>query len=176
MYPWILKTQSLLIESPATMPSRVLVICVDDSNASEDAVKWTLANICKDGDELHFLHVVPRFHFQHGGVPPADFLPRQDTDMYEELVQKAETFIARRFLVHVDQMAAAASPPPVVHIIKFETDSKSIGTVLCQKAEELNAAVLVVARHDKSKLQQFFLGSVSSFCLEHSNRPVLVHH
>lgn len=159
------------------MASRVLVICVDDSDASEDAVKWTLCNICKDGDELHFLHVIPRFHLQLGGVSPADFLPHHDDEMYEELIKKSETFIARRFLIHVDQMAAAASsPPPVIHIIKFETDSDSIGTALCKKAEELNAAVLVVARHDKSKLQQFFLGSVSSFCLEHSKRPVLVHH
>jgi nucleotide-binding universal stress UspA family protein len=157
------------------MTSRVLLLCVDDSEASEDAVKWTLDNICKDGDELHFVHVIPRFHLQLDGVPPADFLAHHDTQMYEEMIKKAESFIARRFLVHVDEMAEAASPP-VVHIIKFETDSDSIGTVLCKKAEELNASVLVVARRDKSKLQQFFLGSVSSFCLEHSKRPVLVHH
>jgi nucleotide-binding universal stress UspA family protein len=110
------------------------------------------------------------------GVPPADFLPHHDSAVYEELIKKAEGFIAQRVLVHVDKLAAASSPPPVIHIIKFETDSDSIGTVLCKKADELNAAVLVVARHDKSKLQEFFIGSVSKFCIEHCKTPVLVHH
>ena len=160
------------------MASRVVIICVDDSDSSEDAVKWTLANVFKDGDELHIIHVVPRFQTFAGGVPPADFLPHHDPGVYENMIKTAEAFIARRVLKHVDELAATttASPPPVVHIIKFETDSDSIGTVLCKKAEELKAAVLVVARHDKSKLQQFFLGSVSSFCIEHCKRPVLVHH
>jgi nucleotide-binding universal stress UspA family protein len=156
------------------MSPRVVVICVDDSDTSEDAVKWTLANILKgEGDELHVVHVVPRFQLI-GGAPPTDFLPHHDSEVYAQLIKTAEAFIARRVLTHVDQLP---SPPPVtIHVIKFETDSDSIGTALCKKAEELNAAVIVVARHNKSKMQQFFLGSVSSYCVEHCKRPVLVHH
>jgi nucleotide-binding universal stress UspA family protein len=158
------------------MVPRIVVVGVDDSDASEEAVKWTLANIYKDGDDLHMIHVIPRFQLI-GGVPPADFVAHHDPKVYEELIKKSEAFIARRVLTHVDQMTTAStSLPPVIHIIKFETDSDSIGTVLCRKAEELNAAVLVVARHDKSKLSQFFLGSVSQFCVEHCKRPVVVHH
>lgn len=153
---------------------RVLCICVDDSDASEDAVKWTMGNVFKDGDEVHILHVIPRFQLSSTyGAPPADFLPHSDPEAYEHMIKTAEGFIARRVLRH---MEAATAPPPVAHIIKFETDADSIGTVLCKKAEELKAAVLVVARHNKSKLQQFFLGSVSGFCIQNSKRPVLVHH
>lgn len=120
------------------------------------------------------VHVIPRFQLSGTyGAPAADFLPHQDQQSYEHLIKSAEAFIGTRVLKN---MEAATNPPPLVHIIKYETDSDSIGTVLCKKADELNAAVLVVSRHTKSKLQQFFLGSVSGFCVQHSKRPVLVHH
>lgn len=37
------------------MAPRVVVICVDDSDASEEAVKWAMANIFKSGDEIHIV-------------------------------------------------------------------------------------------------------------------------
>ena len=35
------------------MSPRVILISVDDSDASENAVQWAMANIYKDGDEVH---------------------------------------------------------------------------------------------------------------------------
>lgn len=52
-------------------------------------------------------------------------------------------------------------PPPSTPL-QYEIDTDSIGNVVCKKAEELQAAVTVLARHSKSRLQEFFLGSVSN--------------
>ena len=36
---------------------------------------------------------------------------------------------------------------------QYEVDTDSIGNVICKKAEELDVAVAVLARHSKTKLQ-----------------------
>lgn len=151
---------------------RRLLISVDNSDASEAAVKWAMNNLYQQGDEIHLIHVIPRLQLAATyGAPPVDFLPYQDPTAYEQLIKAAEDFIAKRALTHVGDI----TPHPVVHIVKYEIDTDSIGNVVCKKADELEAAVTVLARHTKSRLQEFFLGSVTSYCVHHSKRPVLVH-
>ncbi len=47
---------------------------------------------------------------------------------------------------------------------------------LCKRAEELQAAVLVLHNHRRTALQTALLGSVSTFCATHCARPVLLVH
>ena len=54
-------------------------------------------------------HTPPRTH----PTPP------QDPNAYENLIRTAEEFIAKRALAHI----AVDDPKPVVHLIKYETDS-----------------------------------------------------
>ncbi|GAB4815868.1 hypothetical protein N2152v2_002914 [Parachlorella kessleri] len=110
-------------------PRRIL-ISVDNSDACEQAVNWVMTNLYKQGDEL-------------------------DPNAYQQLIQKAEDFIAQRALRHIGNI----TPQPVVHIVKYEVDTDSIGNVICKKAEELDVVVAIMARHTKTKLQEFFLGS-----------------
>ncbi|KAI3425264.1 hypothetical protein D9Q98_009032 [Chlorella vulgaris] len=153
-------------------PPRRLLISVDNSDSSEAAVEWTMKNMYQEGDEVHLIHVIPRLQLaQQYGAPPVDFLPYQDPKAYEQLIKTSENFIAKRALTHVGNI----TPQPVVHIVKYEIDTDSIGNVICKKSDELEAAVTVLARHSKSRLQEFFLGSVTSFCVHHCKRPVLVH-
>lgn len=154
------------------MPPRRLLISVDNSDACEGAVKWTMANCYHPGDEVHLIHVIPRLQLAASfGAPPVDFLPYQDPNAYESLIRGAEAFIRNRALVHIGEI----EPQPVVHLVKYETDTDSIGNVICKKAEELDVAIVVMARHQKSKLQEFFLGSVTAFAVAHSKVPVLVY-
>ena len=48
--------------------------------------------------------------------------------------------------------------------MQAEVDTESIGTVLCRKAESLDAAAIVVSCEARSRLQEFFLGSITNFC------------
>ena len=48
--------------------------------------------------------------------------------------------------------------------MQAEVDTESIGTVLCRKAESLDAAAIIVSCEARSRLQEFFLGSITNFC------------
>ena len=94
----------------------------------------------------------------------------QDPAAYEQLIKNAEHFVSQRFLPRL----LSVRPDPVVHLVKAEVDADSIGSVVCRKAKDLGAAALVMASHTKSKLQEFFLGSVTNYCCHHCSAPVLV--
>ncbi|KAF8056769.1 PHOS34 [Scenedesmus sp. PABB004] len=150
---------------------RVLLIAVDDSDDSARAFAWALEQLHRAGDQLHLVHVVPRLAFAaQYGVPPVDFVPAAESSAYESAVQRAEQFIIDRFL----RALPAAIRAPVVHIVKSEVDTESVGHVLCKKAEELDTAAIVMASHNKGRVAEFFLGSVSQYCTHHSKRPVVI--
>ncbi|CAK0784164.1 hypothetical protein CVIRNUC_007367 [Coccomyxa viridis] len=155
----------------AGIAKRKLLVPIDDSSESEKALAWAMEEMYREGDEIHLVHVVPKL--QMGacfGAPPVDFLPQQDPIAYDQLVKQAEAFIQMRFLPSLNSLRVH----PIVHIVKAEVDTESIGTVLCRKAESLDAAAIVVSCEARSRLQEFFLGSITNFCTHHSKRPVLV--
>eukprot|EP00891_Asterochloris_glomerata_P002094 jgi/Astpho2/2094/Aster-00579 len=130
--------------------ARHILISVDESEGCERALQWTLDQLYRPGDEIHFLRVVPRQqHAESYGAPPVDFLPQQDPIAYSQLLQQAETFIRERLL-------------PKLHM-----DTDSIGNVLCKRAEDLKAVALVMSSQSKTRVQSFFLGSCSNYCAHH---------
>ena len=79
--------------------------------------------VCRQGDEIHLVHVVPKL--QMGacfGAPPVDFLPQQDPIAYDQLVKQAETFIQTRFLPGLHSLRVH----PIVHIVKVQAVPKSV--------------------------------------------------
>jgi nucleotide-binding universal stress UspA family protein len=153
--------------------ARTLVVGIDDTDDSEYAFNWLLKNLYRDGDEVHLCHIIPRMQFAAVyGVPPVDFYPVvSDPEEYEKVVKRAEEFVSHRF---TPKLVDYPNLRPVVHIIKSETDTDSVGHVLCKKAEDVSAACLVVASHNKGRLAEVFLGSVTQYCIHHSKRPVVV--
>lgn len=59
-------------------------------------------------------------------------------------------------------------------VLQSEVDTESVGHVLCKKAEELDAICIVMASHNKGRMAEFFLGSVTQYCTHHSKRPVVI--
>ena len=87
------------------------------------------------------------------------------------VIRKAEAFIIRRF---VAKLPPDFAPAPVVHIVKSEVDTESVGHILVKKAEQLRATALVLSSHNRGKVAEFFLGSVTAFCTHRSAVPVVV--
>lgn len=52
--------------------------------------------------------------------------------------------------------------------------SRVVGSALCNYAAKIKATVLVTMKENKSAVQQFFIGSVSSYCAIHCSVPVLI--
>lgn len=191
----------------AAQSGRNILLAVNASAESEDALQWTLANMYRSGDVLHFLHVIPRQEpATTYGAPPVDFLPQQNPKSVQRLAEQGLSFIKERLL----PMLGDIQPDPVVHIVKVwmavlaynarwvlrtspkslqqqgtnrftwilqsDTDTDSIGNVVCQRAEALAAVAVVMAGHSKSRVGDFFMGSVTNFCTHHCKKPVLVVH
>lgn len=155
-------------------PPRRLLLCVDNSDSSEEAVRWALENIYRSGDEIHIVHVIPRFMLSGSyAYPPIDYLPQKNHAHQDHVIKSAEAFIVKRALRHIEKLGSSVQP--IVHIVKYETDADSVGELLCRKARELQVAVMVLARHDKTKLQKIFLGSVCGYCAAHSSQPLLIY-
>ncbi len=58
--------------------------------------------------------------------------------------------------------ALPSFPPrsfPRREIVHFLTDNDSIGEAICKRAEALNAAAVVMAKHQRGAIAEFFLGS-----------------
>mmetsp|Transcript_25221 Transcript_25221/g.54824 ORF Transcript_25221/g.54824 Transcript_25221/m.54824 type:complete len:162 (+) Transcript_25221:155-640(+) len=151
---------------------RVLVFPVDDSDDSQKAFEWVITNFFKDNDEVHLIHVIPRTAYAATyAVPAVDFTPGIDRDKYEKAVRTAEEFIVKRFL---SRIPINCQSTPIVHVIKSETDSESVGHIICQKAFDLNATAVVMGNHNKGPVREFFMGSVSQYITHHCKRPVII--
>ena len=46
--------------------------------------------------------------------------------------------------------------------------------MVCARAEALDAAGIVLSKHNKGKVAEFFLGSVTNYCTHHAQQPVVV--
>ena len=54
-----------------------------------------------------------------------------------------------------------------MEVVKFATDNDSIGSIICKRAEQINAVAVVLAKHNKGKIAEFFVGSVTNYCESH---------
>lgn len=151
---------------------RVLVFPVDDSDDSQRSFQWMVDNFLKDDDEVHLINVIARVAYAATyALPAVDFNPGIDRDKYEEMVRNSETFIVKRFLSHFPMHSKST---PIVHIIKSETDSSSVGHIICQKALELRANAVFMGNHNKGPIKELFLGSVSQYIMHNCKCPVVI--
>ena len=125
-------------QAGATSSGRKILVSVNASAESEDALQWTLQNLYRPGDVLHFLHVVPRQEpATTYGAPPIDFLPQQNPKSVQKLAEQAQSFIKDRLLPMLGDM----QPEPVVHVVKVCSQS-----LLTLKSAQLIDSVLCCSR------------------------------
>lgn len=155
---------------------RNILLAVDDSQASENACQWAVDNLLRDGDEVHFFHVVSLPHAEviggFGGVGGVDELIAAEPDPASDRahIEEARRFIMDKF---VPRLQGAAHK---IEIVRFQTDAESVAEVLCARAKDLNTVALVMASHNKGTLQRFFLGSASAYCAKNCTQPLVILH
>ncbi len=49
-----------------------------------------------------------------------------------------------------------------------------MGHIICQKAEDLRASLIVMANHNRSAVAELIMGSVSQYVMHHAKKPVLI--
>ncbi|KAK9808955.1 hypothetical protein WJX72_006974 [[Myrmecia] bisecta] len=62
---------------------------------------------------------------------------------------------------------------PVILRLKA-AGSAAIGRAICNWAHAKDTALIVMARHSRSAFEEFFVGSVSSFCVSNCREPLML--
>lgn len=134
-----------------------IVVGLDGSRASADALRWALAEAEVSGDTVVGLHAWMPVVVAAGirSVAPA----------VVEMPDESEQLIA-------DQLAAARrSEHPKVHVEGYGVEASAVASLLERAAD---ARLLVVGTGQKSRLGRFVLGSTSETCAHQSACPVVI--
>lgn len=156
---------------------RVILVAVDDSDASVTVLDWVIDNLVKSGDdEIHLFHVIPipMPEIIGTGSYMMDSVVTVDPDPKEDLkhIHTAKEMITHRFLARL----ASRQIPYKVEIVHFLTDNDSIGEAICKRSEALNANAVAMAKHQRGKISEMFLGSAAKYVTQHCKRPVIIIH
>ncbi|KAI3428123.1 hypothetical protein D9Q98_006506 [Chlorella vulgaris] len=157
------------------MAPRVLLLAVDNSDSSDDVLEWVVSNLWKEGDEVHLLHIIPvPMPEVIGGLGAMDSIVTVEPDPQLDVkhIAEAKEFMKRRFVTKLASRNIAYK----VEIVHFLTDNDSIGEAICKRAEALNAAAVVMAKHQRGAIAEFFLGSVTKYATHHCKQPLIVLH
>lgn len=157
------------------MAPRVLLLAVDNSDTSEEVLEWSINNVMKEGDEIHLLHIIPvPMPEVIGGIGAMDSIVTVDPDPQTDLkhIAEAKEFMKRRFVTKLASRNIAYK----VEIVHFLTDNDSIGEAICKRGEALGAAAVIMAKHQRGAIAEFFLGSVTKYCTHHCKQPLIVLH
>lgn len=155
------------------LPRRNILIGVDESQASEKAVGWAVDNLYKEGDEVHLFHVIPPGTYMLLAPDMGmDGIIEEDEATRQRAEDNAKAMLVEKFA----GLLQAKQIPFKLELVRFATDNDSIGAVICRRAAQLNAAAVVMAKHNKGRLREFFVGSVTNYCTHHCKSPLLIMH
>ena len=82
----------------------------------------------------------------------------------------------KRFTVHSICTDSSLTFHSIVHQIRHQTlmMSGAAGELICQAAKEHNADMIVMGSRGLNALRRSFLGSISSYTLDHAHIPVVI--
>eukprot|EP00730_Choanoeca_flexa_P013183 TRINITY_DN5042_c0_g1_i2.p1 TRINITY_DN5042_c0_g1~~TRINITY_DN5042_c0_g1_i2.p1 ORF type:complete len:151 (+),score=27.91 TRINITY_DN5042_c0_g1_i2:115-567(+) len=146
------------------MADRKIILAVDHSDASHQALDWTLENFYREGDVLYLVHcfrplqpaVGPHYSYVPTEAEQANWRKEQ-AHVLEEFVDQAR---AKRKDLHAKAILISGDPRD--ELIAYATKEQ--------------AAAIIIGSRGRGALKRAFLGSVSSYIVNHSTIPVTVIH
>jgi nucleotide-binding universal stress UspA family protein len=140
-----------------------IVVGVDGSSGSQDALRWALAEACRRTADVAIVYCwSPPYLAMSSGYAVA-YMSTEDVSA-EAHVHLEQAMAACR-----DEIAASEAAGLTVSTTVLEGDA---GWSLVSEAKE--AALLVVGRRGHAGLSHFVLGSVSRYVTTHAHCPVVV--
>jgi nucleotide-binding universal stress UspA family protein len=133
---------------------------VDFSEASEKAVDGAASLLSRLGGSATLVHVVPVGALHVGAGELAQPHPEDaelETAVHEHLDRVRETRFAGLGQI---KTALVRGPSPA--------------EAICRLAAELDASLIVIASHGRSRLERFLVGSVTERVVRHAPCPVYV--
>ncbi|EEF49951.1 universal stress protein A-like protein isoform X1 [Ricinus communis] len=156
----------------ATAKQRKIMVAVDESEESMNALSWCLKNVISQDskDTLILLYAKPP-RAVYTALDGTGYLFSSDIVATMEKYSKdvADCIIEKAKKICREQAAAASD-------VKVETrvENGDPRDVICQMAEKLRVDVLVMGSHGYGLIKRAFLGSVSNHCAQNVKCPVLI--
>lgn len=153
----------------AAEPRRI-ILAVDATAASENAVTWAIDNFLKQGDHVLVLNAqpygmadgIPNVDFAGGGEYAVPEMPSEDDD-------KLTTELAKKTVDGYMKQIAARKIACEGEIVRGEA-----GAHICSEAGRILADAVIMGTRDHGLLKRTLFGSISDFVLHNSPAPVVV--
>jgi len=156
---------------------RTIVVALTTEPASLRALDWVQHNFWKKGDLIHMVHVCtclsPSLEIFHGVPGTSLHVPDPQPHNESQELTAAREFFRGRVQDKLDKAGISYD----MHLFADDSnsDAASIGKLIEQVANKVNAEMVVLARHNKAPSSGFFgPGSVAQYCISLSLPLALV--
>lgn len=144
----------------------VMVVAIDDSEHSYNALMWTLQHFFSPPSSpfrLVIVHAKPTPTSVVGLAGPgaADVLPYVESDLKK---------IASRAINKAKELCQSYS----VNDVAVEVTEGDARNVLCEAVDKYHADMLVLGSHGYGAIKRAVLGSVSDYCAHHAHCTVMI--
>ncbi|MBP7410922.1 universal stress protein [Methanoculleus sp. 10] len=143
---------------------KTILAAVDGSEISHRALEEALAIARAMQASMHVVHVIPT-----GAYPVLTPNEIEPPDIARQALLDSLEREADRILADAERQAAAAGLRITVHKHRGHP-----GAGITALAQELGADLTVVGSHGRSRIDRFFLGSVSSYVVDHASSTVMI--
>ncbi|MCK8517630.1 universal stress protein [Methanoculleus sp. 7T] len=143
---------------------KTILVAVDGSEISRRALEEALAVARAMQASVHAVHVV-----QTGMYPTLILNELEPPDIAQQAVLDSLEREADEILADAERRATAAGAKLAIHKRWGHP-----GAEITALAQELGADLTVVGSHGRGRVDRFFLGSVSSYVVDHATSTVMV--
>ncbi|EEH58862.1 uncharacterized protein MICPUCDRAFT_56135 [Micromonas pusilla CCMP1545] len=155
------------------MPKRQILIPIDGTPQSEYMLDWTLENFARKGDQINLIHVIPKRYTVPAYYAFDEFVPEvPDPEQEAEWREDANRYVRKRLYPVLD---ANEDVTYTSEVVAYETSNESVGEIICERANDVDACAVIMASHGKGRFREFFIGSVTNYCLHRCKKPVIVY-
>ncbi|XP_062504311.1 universal stress protein in QAH/OAS sulfhydrylase 3'region-like [Corticium candelabrum] len=149
-------------------PQRRVLIAIDGSQGSKNAFDWYIVNLHRPTDLALLVHVYAQPSLPAISFSLSKFKFNIPYDVWQERLQEAIDKAHKT----VNQYEAVFQTKKIRHQTLMM--SGAAGELICQAAKEHHADMIVMGSRGLNALRRSFLGSISSYTLDHAHIPVVI--
>ncbi|KMT19723.1 hypothetical protein BVRB_1g007780 [Beta vulgaris subsp. vulgaris] len=153
---------------------RCVVVAVDGSDESMNALKWALDNVTlrsDDGGSFIILHVQSppsiAMGINPGSIPFGG--PSLEVPAFAAAIEAHLKRVTDAIINHALEIATQKNPNVKTQIVVGDPKEK-----ICEVVDEMHADLLVMGNRAFGPIKRMFLGSVSKYCSNHASCPVVI--